>query len=123
MQQSTRVVSGLVSWVYTDDLEATSVFYRDVLGFVCDRDEGRARLFRTADNAWIGVCEAFEGRVVQPVGSMISIVTTDVDAWYRRLLAHGVVVDPPHRLETFGIYCLLLRDPSGYALEIQQFDD
>jgi predicted enzyme related to lactoylglutathione lyase len=116
-------MSGQVSWVYTDDLDATAQFYREILGLVCDRDEGRARLFRTAANAWIGVCEAFDGRVVQPDGGMISIVTTDVDAWYRKLLAHGMVIEPPRRLDTFGIYCLLLRDPNGYAIEFQQFVD
>ena len=114
-------MNGQVSWVYTHDLEATSVFYRDILGLVCERDQGRARLFRTAPNAWIGVCEAFAGRVVQADGGLISIITADVDAWYRRLLAQGLDVDPPQRLETFAIYSLLVRDPNGYAIEFQQF--
>ena len=122
MNDCTASMNGQVSWVYTHDLEATSVFYRDVLGLACERDQGRARLFRTAPNAWIGVCEAFDDRVVESRGSMISIVTTEVDAWYRRLLAKGLVVDPPQRLETFGIYSLLVRDPDGYAIEFQQFE-
>ena len=115
-------MSGQVSWVYTHDLEATSVFYRDILGLTCERDQGRARLFRTAPNAWIGVCEAFDGRVVLAQGSMISIVTAEVDRWYSRLLAQGLDIDPPQRLETFGIYSLLVRDPDGYAIEFQQFE-
>ena len=121
MNDSTTSIDGQVSSVYTLDLDATSAFYGDILGLVCERDQGRARLFRTAPSAWIGVCEAFDGRVVQADGSMISIVTAEVDAWYRRLLVHELDVDPPRRLETFGIYSLLVHDPNGYAIEFQQF--
>jgi predicted enzyme related to lactoylglutathione lyase len=113
---------GQISWVYTADLDTTSVFYQDILGLACERDQGRARLFRTAPNAWIGVCEAFDGRVVQADGSMISVITADVDAWYRKLLENGLSLDPPQRLANFGIYSLLVHDPNGYAIEFQQFD-
>ena len=122
MNDSSVSIDGQVSWVYTLDLDAASAFYGDILGLVCERDQGRARLFRTAPNSWIGVCEAFDGRVVQADGSRISIVTDEVDGWYRRLLVHGLNVDPPRRLETFGIYSFLVRDPDGYALEFQQFE-
>ena len=121
MSDSAISIDGLISWVYTGDLDATSAFYQETLGFACERDEGRARIFRVAPNACIGVCEAFDGRVVQADGGMISIVTPDVDAWHRRLLAHGLVLDAPQRLETFGIYSMMVRDPNGYAIEFQQF--
>jgi uncharacterized glyoxalase superfamily protein PhnB len=54
---------------------------------------------------------------------MISIVSNDVDAWYRRLLDKGVdIVQPPHRLERFGICTFFVTDPNGYVIEFQQFD-
>ncbi|MCP4335136.1 MAG: VOC family protein [Gammaproteobacteria bacterium] len=112
-----------ISWLYTEDLNTSASFYADVLGLECIRDEGDARVFATAENAGIGVCRVFAERVVEPRGGMISIVTNDVDAWYRRLLDKGVeIAQPPHRLERFGIYTFFITDPNGYVIEFQQFD-
>ena len=111
-----------ITWVYTENLEASERFYRDILGLECIRDEGKARIFRTAGDAAIGVCEVFEDRVVEPKGSMISLVTDDVDSWYEKLMQARIESEPPHRLEQFGIYTFFARDPSGYIIEFQQFD-
>ena len=112
-----------ISWIYTQDLDLAEDFYANRLGLECIRDEGTARLYRTAEGAAIGVCETFADRVVEPKGGMISLVTDDVDSWYERLVARGVDIDkPPHRLEQFGIYTFFVRDPNGYVIEFQQFD-
>jgi len=112
-----------ISWVYTDDLEASTIFYSEVLGFECLRDQGSARIFATVGSAAIGVCTALGERVVEPRGGMISIVTDNVDAWYRRLIDLGVdITQLPHRLEQFGIYSFFITDPDGYLIEFQQFD-
>jgi catechol 2,3-dioxygenase-like lactoylglutathione lyase family enzyme len=117
------MIEAQISWIYTDDLEATADFYGRVLGFECSREAASARIYNTAGAAFIGVCRAFDDRVVEPRGGMISIVTGDVDGWYRRLLGAGVSIDePPHRLEQFGIYTFFVRDPNGYVIEFQQFD-
>ena len=115
-------IQAQISWVYTEDLDASTQFYSGVLGLECTRDAGGARIFATGDSAGIGVCRVFADRVIEPSGSMISIVTDDVDAWYRELLAHDLVIDPPQRLDSFGIYSLLVHDPNGYVIEFQQFD-
>lgn len=116
-------ISAQISWVYTDDLEASTIFYSEVLGFECLRDQGSARIFATVGNAAIGVCRALDERVVEPRGGMISIVTDDVDAWYRQLIELGVDINQaPHRLEQFGIYSFCITDPDGYLIEFQQFD-
>ena len=112
-----------ISWVYTHDLDSTVEFYADALGLECIRDEGDARIFATATSAAIGVCRAFADRIVEPKGGMISIVTDDVDAWYRRLVEKGITVaESPHRLEQFGIYTFFVSDPNGYVIEFQQFE-
>jgi len=124
LKKHAAAINGQISWVYTQDLDSTAYFYAEVLGLECSRDEGTARIFATADNAWIGVCQAFADRVVEPKGGMISIVSDDVDAWYRRLVDIGLSIDqPPHRLEQFGIYMFLVKDPNGYLIEFQQFVD
>jgi len=116
-------INAQISWVYTRDLDATTDFYARILELECSRDEGGARIFSTADNAFIGVCEVFADRVVEPQGGMISIVSDDVDAWYQRLIDNGLQIDkPPQRLQQFGIYSFFVRDPNGYLIEFQQFD-
>jgi catechol 2,3-dioxygenase-like lactoylglutathione lyase family enzyme len=123
VENSELTISAQISWVYTADLDSTAEFYSRILGLECSRDEGGARIYRTANGSFIGVCQAFAGRVVEPKGGMISIVTDDVDAWHQRLLANGLSIDkPPHRLEQFGIYSFFVRDPNGYVIEFQQFD-
>ena len=116
--------NGQICWVYTQDLDSTAYFYADVLGLECTRNQGPARIFATGDNAWIGVCQVFADRVVEPKGGMISIISDDVDAWYQRLVDIGLSIDrPPHHLEQFGIYTFSVEDPNGYRIEFQQFVD
>jgi predicted enzyme related to lactoylglutathione lyase len=123
LDNSKTDISMQISWVYTRNLDLTAEFYADALGLECIRDEGAARIFATTESAAIGVCSAFENRIVEPKGSMISIVTDDVDNWYRRLIEKGVAVaGPPHRLEQFGIYTFFVTDPNGYVIEFQQFE-
>ena len=70
------------------------------------------------------MCQAFEDRIVEPKGGMISFVTDDVVAWYARLISNGIEIEsPPHVLEKFKIYTFFLKDPDGYLLEFQQFLD
>lgn len=112
-----------IVWVYTDDLDTTCEFYGHFLGLELARDEGTARIFTTAGQAAIGVCQAFEDRIVEPAGSMITLVTDDVDAWYAVLRERGAdLLGPPQRLEAFGIYGFFARDPNGYIVEIQRFE-
>jgi catechol 2,3-dioxygenase-like lactoylglutathione lyase family enzyme len=116
-------ISSQISWVYTQDLDSTANFYADALGLECIRETADDRIFATTATAAIGVCRIFAERVVEPKGGMISIVTDDVDAWYRRLTGKGITVaGPPHRLERFGIYTFFVTDPNGYVIEFQQFD-
>lgn len=123
MKNHTPEVSAQITWVYTHDLDSTTDFYSTALGLECVRDEGGARIYATAGGARIGICEAFADRVVEPRGGMISLVTDDVDGWYRRLSQRSVEIDqPPHRLERFDIYTFFVRDPNGYVIEFQQFD-
>ena len=124
MKNNELKIHAQISWVYTHDLDSSARFYRDTLGLECLRDQGSARIFATAGNARIGVCLAFEDRAVAPQGSMISLVSDDVDACYRRLLERGVDIErPPQDIEAFGIRSFLVRDPDGYRLEFQQFLD
>ncbi|WP_137701180.1 VOC family protein [Marimonas lutisalis] len=115
-------LTGQITWVYCDDLESTCAFYADTLGFMLVRDAGTARIFETTAGAMIGVCIAFEDRIVQPAGGMITLLTDDVDKWYAYLIEEGAALrGPPRELPQFGIYSFFCEDPNGYVIEFQRF--
>ena len=113
---------GQIAWVYCEDLERTCAFYGEVLGLDLWRDAGAARIFRTAQGAMIGVCQAFEGREMHPPGSMITLLSEDVDGWYARLKSRGAKLrGAPEEIAQFSIYSFFCEDPNGYVIEIQKF--
>ncbi len=120
-------VTGQVTWVYTEKLATAAGFYRDVLRLPVVRDAGTALIFETAPGARLGLCEAFDGRVVEPKGSMITLLVADraaVDDWYARVTAVAATVrGAPEVLERFGIYSFFCEDPNGYQVEVQCFLD
>lgn len=118
------MIDQVITWVYTDDLEGTCRFYASVLGLEQTRDEGAARIFRVAGAGYVGVCKAIDGRVVEPRGGMLTIVTDDVDGWHARLTRAGATCrGEPETIEAFGIYAFLAEDPNGYLIEFQRFLD
>ena len=53
---------------------------------------------------------------------MITIVVSNVDAWYRCLKDKGVkTLNKPRNIEETRIRAFLLEDPEGYVIEIQKF--
>jgi catechol 2,3-dioxygenase-like lactoylglutathione lyase family enzyme len=113
-----------VTWVYTEDLDATCRFYGEALGLAQVLDQGGCRIFRMGGGAFLGVCRVRPGRQVEPNGVVITFVTDDVDGWHRHLLARGVAPEgAPKRSEAFNVYCFFVRDPNGYLLEFQTFLD
>jgi catechol 2,3-dioxygenase-like lactoylglutathione lyase family enzyme len=55
---------------------------------------------------------------------ILTLVTEDVDGWYEYLSGRGVEIEhEPRHNPTYNIYHFFLRDPNGYRLEIQRFED
>jgi len=117
-----RGPDALISFCYTRDLETTARFYEDVLGLPLVLDQGGCRIYSVAGAAYVGFCEREEAP--RPQGILLTLVTDDVDGWHERLAGHGVefVKTPAHNPE-YAIYHCLLKDPNGYMIEIQRFDD
>jgi len=115
-----------VTFLYTPDLETTSRFYADVLGLALVLDQGPCRIYRVREGAFVGVC-ARAGAPAPAAGTdavILTLVTADVDGVCARLAARGVVFEkPPAYNPQFRIYHCFFRDPAGYLLEIQRFDD
>lgn len=111
-----------IAFLGTADLAATAEFYEDVLGLELALDQGTCRIYRVRDGAFIGFC----ARDTAPSGEgvIVTLVTDDVDGWHARLAARGIVFEKPPALNPkYQIYHCFLRDPNGYLVEIQRFED
>ena len=112
-----------VSFLRVRDLAATAAFYEQILGLELALDQGRCRIYRVSKNGYFGFCQA-ENAVPSNNGVILTLVTDDVDACHRRWLERGVRFEkPPVFNPEFRIYHCFFRDPDGYLLEVQRFDD
>ncbi len=114
---------GQITFLYTRDLEATARFYEDVLGLPLVRDQGDCRIYRTGRDGYLGFCRREEAPE-QPAGIILTLLTPDVDGWANRLRERGAAIErPPTANPHYRIYHCFLRDPNGYLIEIQRFDE
>jgi catechol 2,3-dioxygenase-like lactoylglutathione lyase family enzyme len=112
-----------ITFLYTRDLAQTAQFYEDVLGLTLVLDQGDCRIYRTSPDGYIGFCQR-QGAPKEALGVILTLVTSQVDEWYRYLCGRGVAFeDPPALNPKYDIYHCFLRDPNGYLLEIQRFND
>jgi catechol 2,3-dioxygenase-like lactoylglutathione lyase family enzyme len=123
MQRPT--IGGQITFLYTHDLVGTSRFYEEVLCLPLKLDQGTCRIYRVSQDGYVGFCQRKEtpGGADDPATRIIlTLVTPDVDEWYRYLTAKGVDVEErPATNPKFQVYHFFLRDPNGYLLEIQSF--
>jgi catechol 2,3-dioxygenase-like lactoylglutathione lyase family enzyme len=113
-----------ITFLPTRDLAATSAFYENVLGLSLVLDQGACRVYQVTQEAYVGFCQSAEAP--ERPGNMVTltIVTGEVDEWHARLVSRGVAIEKPPQLNPrFMIYHCFLRDPNGYLLEIQRFED
>jgi catechol 2,3-dioxygenase-like lactoylglutathione lyase family enzyme len=115
-------IDSQIVFLVTQDLRATSAFYGQVLGLPLALDQRRCRIYKVTERAFLGFCEKDEASPV--AGVIVTLVTQDVDGWYKELRAHGVQVEKePTYNPDYRIYHCFLRDPNGYLVEIQRFED
>lgn len=112
-----------ITFLYTRDLAVTAQFYEGILGLKIALDQGDCRIYWVASDAFIGFCRR-ERPPVRMDGVILTLVVSDVDAWYEQLRARGVAFDAEPALNLkYGIYHTFLRDPNGYLIEVQRFSD
>lgn len=116
-------IDQFITFLGTHDLEATSRFYAEVLGLPVALEQDDCRIFKICPNAFVGFCRHIA--VAQdPRSVILTLVSSEVDGWYERLIAHGATIEKSPRLnEKFQIYHLFAIDPNGYLVEIQEFKD
>jgi catechol 2,3-dioxygenase-like lactoylglutathione lyase family enzyme len=112
-----------ITFLPTADLAATAAFYEDVLGLALVRDQGVCRVYATAPGAYLGFCARgyaipTDRRVV------VTLLVDDVAAAHEALVAAGGVAEgPPQHSEAFRCTSSFFRDPNGYLVELQRFDE
>ncbi|UCF79425.1 MAG: VOC family protein [Candidatus Eiseniibacteriota bacterium] len=110
-----------ITFCYTRNLADTARFYEKTLGLTLALDQGGCRIYRVAGRAFIGFCA--RENAARPEGIILTLVTDDVDGWYRLLGEKGVVFEKaPAYNPKYDIYHCFARDPSGYLIEIQRFE-
>lgn len=110
-----------ITFLRAANLADTARFYEQILGLELVRDQGLCRIYRVSGDGYLGFCQHLEAAT--PPGLILTLVCQDVDGWYARLQARGVeFTQPPAHNPKFGIYHCFFKDPNGYLLEIQRFD-
>jgi predicted enzyme related to lactoylglutathione lyase len=119
-------LSGQVTFMYYEDLAAPRRFYGTTLGLVPYLENDWVILFHTASGATIGLVKAPNHRtsaVTKRSVVMVSLVTDDVEAWYRELTGDGSmrIVKPLYDHPGVPIRAFEIEDPAGYPVEFFQW--
>ncbi len=112
----------LITFLPTTDLESTARFYEKILQLELALDQTTCRIYRVASDGYLGFCQ--KKQLAEQQGLILTLVSEDVDGWYQRLLDAGIEIEhaPAHNPQ-YKIYHFFFRDPNGYRLEIQRFED
>lgn len=109
-----------ITMLYYEDLDAATRFYGETLGLEKTFDWDWIRFYRTGPSSSVGIVREGGGawHEAQPVNAvMLSLVTSDVDAWYARIRDKEDVVILKDIDDGGGIRSFLLEDPGGYTVE------
>lgn len=116
-------ITDSVVFTYTDDLAASSRFFRETMELEFVVDQGPCHIFRLSPTSYLGVCN-LPDRPRANGGVTITIVSSDVDGWHKFLTGKGLkYVAAPRESARFKVYSSLFLDPNGYRIEIQSFLD
>lgn len=113
-----------ITMFYYQDIEKASDFYGDILGLTLEFDWTWIRFYKTGPASSIGIVTEGEGAWYDAQAKnavMLSLVTSDVDAWYERLQPHDEIVFLKDIGDGGGIRNFMLEDPGGYTVEFFQW--
>ncbi len=117
-----HVIERQITFLYTQKLAETAHFYEHLLQLRLVLDQGDCRIYETSLQSYVGFCKRIQSKGETRDGVILTLVTSEVDAWYHSLSAQGIIFEhPPVLNPKYQIYHCFLRDPNGYRIEIQQF--
>lgn len=133
MTQNQTAITGLAHiGIFTQDIEASKAFYRDILGFTLTNDEALVREAGTTRLAFLeaGDCKIelvqpadLASVVNRPPGQVdhVAMSVRDIDVVAQRLKERGIAFDgeEPSRLEILGgAKSIFFQGPDGERLEL-----
>lgn len=113
-----------ITFLYYAEIAAVAEFYEHTLNFDLVEDQGWAKIYRTAGNAFIGIVAGERGfrRPLADSAVLVTLAVDDVMAWYAHLKHRGVkILREPQVHGDIQVHCFFFEDPGGYAFEVQQF--
>lgn len=121
-------ISESIVMFYYPDIAPARAFYENTLGLDPSFEDTWVSIYKIAPTASLGIVQEGSGvfhKANANSAVMLSIVSSDVDAWYERLKAvPGVRFE--HELlnhKEAPIRSFLIRDPGGYTIEFFQWLD
>ena len=105
---------------YYKDLAEADRFYGKTLGFEKTLNYDWVKFYKTSANGTVGLVAESEGAWHQPQDKnavMLSIVTSEVDAWYEMLRQKNGVRFLKEIGDGGPIRSFLMEDPGGYTVE------
>ena len=111
-----------ITFLKTKDLDKTTEFYTNFLGFPLILDQGKCKIFQIGSSTYLGFCltdgETGNSEVI------ITFVVDDVNEACLHMEKAGIQIEVRPRFNPqYNIYQFFIRDPNGYLLEIQRFCD
>lgn len=108
-----------ISFFRVGDLARTQAFYERAFGLrVAYARQDKVLILQVTDQSFFGFVTG-DLPPNQPRLAAMSLVSSDVDAWSRRLTELGVETKgAPIFKPEFGIYVLYATDPDGYTVEV-----
>jgi len=114
---------GAITFLPTLNLAQTRDFYIGVLGLKLVVDQKSCLIFQIQDGVQFGFCQS-EDALKDPTRIVLCLLTNDVEAWHENLFAQGIPCEgEPVSNPTYDITHFYVRDPNGYRIEIQRFND
>lgn len=111
---------------YYRDIAAARRFYAEFIGLKPTYNDAWVTLYEVLPGALLGVVQE-GGTAFHPARAensvMLSLVTSDVDHWHKRLHAFPdvPVVKAPYNHDQVPIRAMLVTDPGGYTVEFFQW--
>ena len=115
-----------ITWFYYDQLQPAAAFYEQAMGFPLVVDQEWARIYRISSDAYVGIVAGDKGSFRPQAFNavLLTLVVEDVAIWHASLRRKGISSLSDIRTHRdIQVRCFFLKDPGGYAIEIQQFLD
>lgn len=113
-QSNARDLSPAIPIVSVDSLRASQAYYRDVLGFTVEWEDGEPADFGAVKrgDAVLFMCQRCQGHP----GGWIMMFTPDVDRLHEELKGRGAIIARPPTNMPWHLREMLVQDPDGNTM-------